>query len=326
MKEVLAFGLLMALFISPDEKIMPVSYNSLIQKSEILYHEKEYLESAKTYERAFKIFPLDVRENDRYNAACSWALSNKVNNSFIQLNVIAKHNFDNYDNLVSDNDLILLHSDQRWLPLLKLININKRNAKRKLDIQLVKELDTIYDADQRYRSQIADNGYNSKQIESLKKTIRKNDSINLKKARGILDRIGWPGMDVIGKQGSKALFLVIQHADLNTEERYLPMLKEAVKRKKASPDNLALLEDRIAIYKGKSQIYGSQIGRNDKTKEFYLLPVIDPINLDKRRSDIGLEPIANYLIDFNISWDLKKYLKDLPLLIEMNKEVKRQTY
>lgn len=73
-----------------------------------------------------------------------------------------------------------------------------------------------------------------------------------------LDERGWLGPDVIGQTGNSTLFLVIQHADLVTQEKYLPMMREAVTKGNAKGSSLALLEDRVLIRNGKQQRYGSQ--------------------------------------------------------------------
>jgi hypothetical protein len=53
---------------------------------------------------------------------------------------------------------------------------------------------------------------------------------------------------------------------------------------------------------GKKQIYGSQLKRNEKTGKFELWPVEDEENLDKRRAAVGLEPIAEYLKHFRLTY------------------------
>ena len=93
------------------------------------------------------------------------------------------------------------------------------------------------------------------------------------------------------------------------------MMREAVKNGKAKGKSLALLEDRVALRKRKKQIYGSQIGRDNDTKLYYVLPLEDPDNVDKRRAKVGLEPLADYVNYWQIKWDVEQYKKDL-LLIE----------
>jgi len=130
--------------------------------------------------------------------------------------------------------------------------------------------------------------------------IDRRDSVNLVKVKAILDKHGWLGPDVIGNSGSLTLFLVIQHADKQTQEKYLPAMREAASNGKAAPANLALLEDRVALEEGKKQIYGSQIGRDEKTGKFYIRPIEDEINVDTRRAAVGLPPLKDYVKQWGI--------------------------
>ncbi|RYF64937.1 MAG: hypothetical protein EOO39_25770 [Cytophagaceae bacterium] len=89
------------------------------------------------------------------------------------------------------------------------------------------------------------------------------------------------------------------------------MMREAVKNGKAWGGNLALLEDRVALGQGKRQVYGSQIGRNMDTKLYYVLPLEDPDNVDKRRTAVGLPPLAEYVSRWKIVWNVDQYKKEL---------------
>ena len=122
------------------------------------------------------------------------------------------------------------------------------------------------------------------------KIIKEKDSINLIRITTILDSRGWLGTDIIGEQGNSTLFLVIQHSDIQTQEKYLPMMREAVKDGKAQASSLALLEDRVALRKGRKQIYGSQIGRDPHTQLYYVSPLEGPDNVDNAepKSDFRL--------------------------------------
>ncbi|WP_310586204.1 DUF6624 domain-containing protein [Emticicia oligotrophica] len=146
------------------------------------------------------------------------------------------------------------------------------------------------------------------------------DSINLIKIVNILDTKGWVGADKVGGQANQTLFLVIQHADLATQQKYLPMMRDAVKKGNANANSLALLEDRVALGEGRKQIYGSQIGRNEKTQAFYVLPLEDPDNVDKRRAEVGLPPMAEYVKNWDITWDVEAYKKQLPEIEALEKK------
>ena len=97
------------------------------------------------------------------------------------------------------------------------------------------------------------------------------------------------------------------------------MMKEAVAKGNANPGSLAFLIDRIEIREGRKQIYGSQIGINPKDNTHYVLPLIDPDNVDQRRTEVGLGPISDYVKNWNLVWDVEKYKSELPELEKLNK-------
>jgi hypothetical protein len=207
--------------------------------------------------------------------------------------------------------LFVMCNENKLKPIDSLTIVNKE----KTNFNLVKQLDTIYRDDQFLRMQGEENAdWN---------LINYVDKINQNKVKTILDKYGWLGPEIIGKQGNATLFLVIQHSDLATQIKYLPMMQDAVKNHIASPSSLALLEDRINLGNGKRQIYGSQIGTNPETKLNYVLPLEDPDNVDKRRAEVGLEPLADYVIYWKIIWNVKQYKKDLPILEAKEKQKRR---
>lgn len=189
--------------------------------------------------------------------------------------------------------------------------VSEERTEIKLDKSLISILDTIHHEDQDLRRQIREIekkfGRNSDEIKSTWEAIAEKDSLNLIKIQKILDERGWLGQDIIGRQGNMTLFLVIQHSDLEIQEKYLPMMREAVEKGNAESRNLALLEDRVALGKGEKQIYGSQIGRNQETGEFYVKPIDNPENVDIRREKVGLGTLADYVSDYNITWDVEKH-------------------
>ena len=120
-----------------------------------------------------------------------------------------------------------------------------------------------------------------------------------------MDSRRWLGTDVIGEKGNLVLFLLIQKADLSTQLQYLPFMREAVSSGKAENAVLALLEDCVAIRQNKGQIYGSQMKKDPETNTYYVLPLTEPDKVNDRRAKMGLEPIEEYLKNWNIIWDVK---------------------
>ena len=312
MRKLLLIMLLSLLVFSySNAQNLTASSAGLIQKADSLYEAKAYKESAFTYADAFKTNGWIAKTNDRYNAACSWALAAYPDSAFNDLQIIATSgNYINYDHIIADEDLITLRSDSRWAPLIKKVRENLYKAEANYNKPLVAELKDILKKDQTQRLEIDSVsrkfGYNSPQIEALWKEIGIKDSVNLIKVENILDKYGWLGPDIVGNSGSLTLFLVIQHSDQQIQEKYLPMMRDAVKNGKALAGNLALLEDRVALEEGRKQIYGSQIGRDVKTGKSYVRPIEDEANVDKRRASVGLPPLAAYARQWGIDYKLPK--------------------
>lgn len=300
----------------------PAEYGTLVQEAEQFYHEKSFLESGKKYAAAFKTFGNKGYINDRYNAACSWALAGVPDSAFVNLLKISKGGYyTNLNHLTVDPDLKSLYGDPRWEEVVGYVKVAKEKAEANLDKPLVAKLDTIYREDQGLRMQIDSimkaYGNGSPEMQAHWQKIIVADSINQIKVTEILDERGWLGADIIGGQGNLTLFLVIQHADLETQLKYLPMMREAVQKGAANAANLALLEDRTNLRQGKHQIYGSQISQFRDREGYYIMPLLDPDNVDQRRAAVGLPPLQNYVSGWGITWDVEAYKKQLPELEEL---------
>ena len=269
-------------------------YAALVEEAWSLYQSNDFEQSAAKYKEAFDALDGKAYSNDRYNAACSYALAEDVENAFYHLFYLAENpkiKYNNLGHISTDPDLSILHEDERWAKLIGIVEANKQEYEKDFDKALVAQLDTIYQEDQGLRRQIDEieekYGRDSEEMQEHWGKIHVADSINLIKVTGILDERGWLGADVVGAQGNTTLFLVIQHADIETQVKYLPMMREAVKEGNARGSSLALLEDRVALRQGKRQIYGSQIGRDPETGEFFVSPLIEPEKVNERRAEVG---------------------------------------
>lgn len=294
----------------------PVAYSENIVLAEQQYKEKQFLKAAQFYSKAFAAFGDKGRLDHRYSAGRCWALAGVLDSAFYQLERITQTGkYTNYLQISTDVELKILHNDVRWRKLLDLVKEKKDIAETNLNKPLVAILDSVHYEDQTYRNQIDEieqkYGRSSEEFKRLSEKISEMDAKNLVKVTSILDKYGWLGADIVGEQGNMTIFLVLQHADINTQEKYLPMMRDAVKQGKASGSNLPLLEDRIALRHGRKQIYGSQIGRDMKTGRWYVLPLEDPENVDKRRTEVNLPPMKDYVINWGIIWNIEQYKKDL---------------
>lgn len=179
---------------------------------------------------------------------------------------------------------------------------------------LIAVLDTIWRTEQQpitlRDSLMKIYGAESELVKEQHTIYERNHITNERKVKNILDKYGWPTKEMAGEQGNWTICNVIQHSDNEVRLQYLPMMRQAVKEKKLEPRFLVRAEDRIATERGDLQIYGGQMKYYPETKSFNVWPVLDPKNIDKRRAEIGLEPIAEFLMNrFDFEWNLEEQIK-----------------
>lgn len=134
----------------------------------------------------------------------------------------------------------------------------------------------------------------------------------------ILDIYGWLGPKEVGQHASNALFLVIQHSHIETQVKYLPLLQKAVKDKKAYITDVAMLEDRMAIYQGKKQKYGTQLPPHPITGKRMFWPIEDLEKIDELRKQIGFPPMSESLEFEGVEWNEQEHKAYTKELVEKN--------
>ena len=141
------------------------------------------------------------------------------------------------------------------------------------------------------------------------------DRANLTAVSHILDTYGWPSG--LSDAANKAIFLVIDHSNLKTMNKYIGLFREAVEKGYMSMNDLVTMEDRMLMNAGKPQKYGTQACSlvEDGKTVIYIWPVEDPDKLDALRKAVGLMPIEDYLEivrqqGVEIIYDKTKTVKD----------------
>jgi hypothetical protein len=126
------------------------------------------------------------------------------------------------------------------------------------------------------------------------RSIREIDRKNIARMKEIVDKYGWPGKSLVGADGANAAWLLVQHADQDRpfQKKCLELVKAAFKQGEATGQQLAYLTDRVLVGEGKKQIYGSQFQQKDG--KLLPSPIEDEANVDKRRKEVGLNPLAEY--------------------------------
>ena len=293
--------------ISNSQEILDWSaYFKLIRKADSLFSKGLYNESSQAYSFAFQFNNQRYSNGHRYNAARAWSMSGQIDSAFHNLKkeVNERWYFD-LKRIRKEPAFQLLHTTKEWKQIVKAVKSNLKLENEKLGLlkPVKKKLENVLVLDQKYRGQIdsliSKFGYESKEVRTVLHKMKKTYEKNLNYVRSIIDKYGWPDVNIVGVDASAATFLVIQHSDSLTQEKYLPVLQKAVKDKKAFGWDLALLEDRVLLKRGKKQIYGSQV-QADSLGNWQVAPIEDEKNVDQRRATMGLQSLAEYLKLFKI--------------------------
>jgi len=122
--------------------------------------------------------------------------------------------------------------------------------------------------------------------------MEKIDRDNSAWMKTLVERHGWPTISRVGKQASQDAWLLVQHAEVEFQEQCLPLVRAAVEAQDADPKNLAYLEDRVNMYRGRPQRYGTQFKFGANGLEVHTLE--DAARVDEWRAAVGLGTLAEY--------------------------------
>jgi hypothetical protein len=163
--------------------------------------------------------------------------------------------------------------------------------------ELRRELLDRYERDQAIRNEWIKKGSDKLDAEFVAR-MRDIDRSNTERMKEIIKQFGWPDAGLVGKDGRDAAFIIVQHADYEYQKEMLPLVTQAYKTHKLPGATYALLLDRVLVREGKPQVYGTQAKAppNWKGHEPVLEPIEDEANVDKRRAEVGLPPLAEYLV------------------------------
>lgn len=120
------------------------------------------------------------------------------------------------------------------------------------------------------------------------------DAENLRRLQHIVRQDGFPTARMVGYDGVAAAWLILQHAtsDPAFQASLLPAIERRVRRGELGAQSYAMLADRVLLAEGKKQRFGTQfIGFGP---EMQIQPLQDPEQVDHRRAQLGLMPLADY--------------------------------
>lgn len=186
---------------------------------------------------------------------------------------------------------------------------------------LSRTLEKVYKNDQKPREHLLDlSKLSTDEILHYHELVSQVDSTNQKIVSSILDNYGWPTN--ISRKANKAIWIVIDHADLDYQLKYIDMVQEQANLGIVSKSDYAVLYDKLLKNLGKPQKYGTQIYTSivlvgeTMTDCTYLWPVENGEQLDSLRNSVDLPPIKDYIqsvkeiTGLNVIWDKDKNMSD----------------
>lgn len=288
MKYILTLGLFSAHFLLLSAQ--DLSYSAQLAAAQQAYDQADYQTAGEQLKAAFA--ERSPRSEEMQLALRAWTLAEQAQETFPILENGINSGWLTIDLLLGDTLLTPLHTSPEWQTLIqKLIRYSNGSNE-----QLRSRVATLLERDQYYRQQMQniarDKGWQDPTIKEMHGLQQELDVINLQEVDGIISEFGYPGRSLVGSFSATALY-IIQRADLATQEKYLPILKQAAEEHEILRSEMAYLIDKMRITKEEPQVYGTQIIRSSNgLLDFYRIEAPEQVN--QRRYEVGLLPIEEY--------------------------------
>jgi hypothetical protein len=139
------------------------------------------------------------------------------------------------------------------------------------------------------------------ELERLEAAVKKADETNTAWLKQVVREKSWPAISVVGSDGADAAWLLVQHADADSKfQRECLDLMAAMPEGEVSKTRLAYLTDRVLLAEGKKQRYGTQF--QSVEGKWVPRPLEDPAHVDERRSAVGLNTLAEYVLQLEAAY------------------------
>jgi hypothetical protein len=159
-------------------------------------------------------------------------------------------------------------------------------------VDLRQELLQMLDLDMRVRGELAADGSLFNGYHPLMERVHRENAARL---REIIEVHGWPNVDLVGAQGAEAAWMIAQHSIGEPEFMRLcrDLLLSASSLGQVPKKHFAFIDDRIHVFEGKPQRFGTQLRGGPTGLEPCALE--DPGNVDAWRREVGLPDLAEVL-------------------------------
>jgi hypothetical protein len=132
------------------------------------------------------------------------------------------------------------------------------------------------------------------------------DHQNMTIVASAIENCGVTEIKKLHKQDIEAIFFIVQHSDLKHMKKHYPMLKELAQDGKVNMGAIATMQDRILMLEGKLQRYGTQMTMNYVTEKLEVYSLENPEYVNKRRTEVGLGPLEDYVKQFGVEFNVKQ--------------------
>jgi hypothetical protein len=111
---------------------------------------------------------------------------------------------------------------------------------------------------------------------------------------GVISTHGWPGRSLVGPRAADAACRLVQHAGRHAgfQRRCLRAVRDAAARGEIPLRHVAYLTDAVRVGAGRKQLFGTKFRKH--RGELVPYPIEKTSEVDRRRRDMELEPLATY--------------------------------
>ncbi len=197
--------------------------------------------------------------------AIYYARIDKLDSTFFYLQQAIDHGMD--DKLVFVDNYKDFHQIYNTPQTIKMKRkMNKRflsSLATSNERKIAKQVIDMFESDQYIRTYYEYSKHilkaDSVELNSIKSRWETIDRRNQIAMMDILDNYGYPGKSLMGDSRAECAFFIIQHfKDVELQQKYYPVLKQAAEQGELDPFMLMMIEDRINIKEGNVQKHGTQ--------------------------------------------------------------------
>jgi len=241
-----------------------------------------------------------LHPKELYSAAVYFDEINQPDSTFSYLSAFLKVAADDRSILFHDHFPNLKKNNTYW-PLI--INHIEKNYLKEIPNVENKELalQIFYLSIEKYRTELPYANLSLQQWDSItnkgKLNQQRKENI-IKTIEGIIEKYGFPTMQMVGKFAVYQCYDILNYTNLLTKQ--YPEIQKAYLQKGIEPELYAQITDKYLVLKGKKQLYGTLFRTGTKYDKkypgaFILSPVKNFKELNKRRLEMGLNTIEEHV-------------------------------